>query len=495
MRVCAVYTPFSPSVLLFRARLLLAVAMRVVRSEAGVIFRSFNVLATPTYARRRGGSMNRRTEARPLVVLLASLLFRLERSAQALTAIQERASKNLTAMLLSHRLHVVVLLLLSCGGAHAACSNNYANCFDTHCCISSPDFGCYKRAGKQSATCRSQVAYSTCYDNDDWLCPGWWDEDARRERDSMDPTYLAVAHCSDEAHKCGNPATHPAECRTPDWGNCLATHCCATPGFHCFEKKGPFYAQCLPPWRCVRDNGTVYDNGHVGDFICNDITGTQIQSPPPPMPPEPPPSSPPRLPGGAIAPVNPDPPPFFHPPPATPITTSPPPTAASPPPPSPHVIRSPPPPRKVGPQRIPRHYGSAGGPAKQVDGDDTGGGAMPIVIVLLFLVCLAVGGVLIVMRWRRQKQQPRAHTQFDLEASAGGGTTTPSNKSSKSHKSHHGEKKGSHKKKGAKGEEGLSLKDEDEEGHGGKERKKKHKSKKSKKGGEEADDDPLDMDL
>ena len=127
-----------------------------------------------------------------------------------------------------------------------------------------------------------RVSPNGCEDTATWLCPGWAEraatDESGHEIAPVDPHYLSIAHCSDEAHKCGR-ADHPPECQTAEYQNCLETHCCTNRGYRCFEKKGPYYAQCLPRHRCIPDNGTVYPDGHVGDFICNDVTGLTINSP------------------------------------------------------------------------------------------------------------------------------------------------------------------------------------------------------------------------
>ena len=140
---------------------------------------------------------------------------------------------------------------LSTGRRAQACSPSFGTCLDTLCC-QQEGFGCFKRPNRIYATCMS-VPVGGCEDSDAWLCPGWWDAagvstGAGSDGEggmpvnleppvNLDPHYLAIAHCSEEAHKCGRD-THPAMCQTPEYQNCLETHCCRNLGFKCFEKKG-----------------------------------------------------------------------------------------------------------------------------------------------------------------------------------------------------------------------------------------------------------------
>ena len=58
------------------------------------------------------------------------------------------------------------------GAAGAACTANFADCYDSQCCASNVAFGCFRRRGKAYAQCRRKQADGACVDSDEWLCPG-----------------------------------------------------------------------------------------------------------------------------------------------------------------------------------------------------------------------------------------------------------------------------------------------------------------------------------
>lgn len=51
------------------------------------------------------------------------------------------------------------------------CTAPYGNCLTSLCCTGSVGHGCYRRPTLQYAQCRP---LTTPCDNQDWLCPGWW---------------------------------------------------------------------------------------------------------------------------------------------------------------------------------------------------------------------------------------------------------------------------------------------------------------------------------
>lgn len=60
-------------------------------------------------------------------------------------------------------------------------TQQYGNCFNSHCCVKFSAFGCYKRVGRMYAQCRplpghAHVPPGPCVNTTDWLCPGWWED-------------------------------------------------------------------------------------------------------------------------------------------------------------------------------------------------------------------------------------------------------------------------------------------------------------------------------
>lgn len=148
-----------------------------------------------------------------------------------------------------------------------ACSADHQDCFESRCCRND-GFGCYRRGTRRFAQCKAYDA-ATCQDTDEWKCPGWEAREHLGKASGVETVAEYLARVGSLESEC-----------TPNYDNCMGTHCCKGAGFRCFEKKSQYYAQCLPPIKCQPSD----------EFVCNDITGTAISSPPPPMPPRTPPA-------------------------------------------------------------------------------------------------------------------------------------------------------------------------------------------------------------
>lgn len=175
---------------------------------------------------------------------------------------------------------------------HAAPSDHFMSCAESHCCKDAHWFGCFRRPNRDIAQClplSHQSVNGTCTDSEQWLCPETWlqpppppspPSPLPPPSPAMPPSLPPMPPDAEPWHRChAEPSDH--------FAGCLESRCCKDPKrYGCFHKRHKAWAACMPlaahtpagQIRCV-------DND---EWLCPS-SWLQESPPPSPSPPPPPP--------------------------------------------------------------------------------------------------------------------------------------------------------------------------------------------------------------